>query len=149
MHEVGKIERMKSYVYGNKKPSRLPTVLTLCMSNAAPSPGVGFDVREKSRRRRGLKPDKSDCATSEERLGTQRCGADHVPEPRALLRDYPSRAQIQTLCRCKGGDVFCRRAAPVAARLACRALGVTANPLHFTWKLIGSRCRHGSPSLCH
>lgn len=104
-HEVGKIGRMKSYVYGSKKPSSSPTVLKLCMSNAAPSPGIGLDVQKKSRRWRGLKPDKSDYATSEERLGTWRCGADHVPVPWVPLGDYPSRAQLQTLCRSKGGHI--------------------------------------------
>lgn len=52
-----------------------------------------------------------------------------------------------TLCRCKGGCIS-QGAVPVAARLACRSLGVTMNPLHFTWKLIDSQCRPASPSLC-
>lgn len=49
----------------------------------------------------------------------------------------------------QGGDVFHRGTAPMAARPVCRALGVTMNPLHFTWKVTDSQRRPTSPSLFH
>lgn len=96
---------MKSYVYGSKKPSSLPTILKLCMSNIAPSPSVGFDVQKKISRTVGVKPDKSEHATRKEKLGTQRCRADcsSVPSPTGAL-SFQTKSSI--LGRCKVGDYF-------------------------------------------
>lgn len=131
VHEIGKIDTMKSYVYGSKKPSSLPTILKLCMSNIAPSPSVGFDVQKKISRTVGVKPDKSEHATRKEKLGTQRCRADCVPVSQVPQGHYPSRPNLQFSADARGGTISWR-GSPHGSQTS----EVTTNSQHFTWKLM-------------